>query len=312
MSEKFYFVKGGNKIMWKKRILCLVLVLCSVLVLSSCQKKETFMTLDQQQQQQQQTASQPEDAQNLFGETAVPQQNSEPDWDSGDYDPSQEEGGDEEFLETLSNIVDVQTPAPTMQSAYAGATPVLVDPIDKPTPTPLPPLTFTYQKYEAQALHLSFEGPAGWIIDDSKPDTYILTNPTPDVDYAAQLSIQLVPVDKNKSRSELEKEVKSRLDEMGGTFKKYERSKTAVRKFMNTDAIYANYTGSIENDEGQLVKFAGRMIIACSNKTLYILHVTYPRGYTNEYVEKDGNIYDKFRHTVKTITESTAAAGTAN
>ena len=208
--------------------------------------------------------------------------------------------------------MDVQTPAPTMQSAYAGATPVLVDPIDKPTPTPLPPLTFTYQKYEAQALHLSFEGPAGWIIDNSKPDTYILTNPTPDVDYAAQLSIQLVPVDKNKSRSELEKEVKSRLDEMGGTFKKYERSKTAVRKFMNTDAIYANYTGSIENDEGQLVKFAGRMIIACSNKTLYILHVTYPRGYTNEYVEKDGNIYDKFRHTVKTITESTAAAGTAN
>ena len=54
------------------------------------------------------------------------------------------------------------------------------------------------------------------------------------------------------------------------------------------------------------------MINACSNKTLYILHVTYPRGYTNEYVEKDGNIYDKFRHTVKTITESTAAAGTAN
>ena len=33
---------------------------------------------------------------------------------------------------------------------------------------------------------------------------------------------------------------------------------------------------------------------------------------TAEYVEKDGNIYDKFRHTVKTITESTAAAGTAN
>ena len=287
--------------MWKKRILCLVLVLCSILVLSSCQKKETFMTLDQQQQlqqQQQQTASQSSDAQNLFGETALPQQNTIDDFDSGDYDPSQEEGGDEEFLETLSNIVDVQTPAPTMKSEYAGATPVLVDPIDKPTPTPLPPLTFNYEKYEASALHLTFEGPAGWVKDDSMPDTYILTNPTAGVDYAAQLSIQLVPVDKNKSRSELEKEVKSRLDEMGGTFKKYERSKTAVRKFMNTDAIYANYTGSIENDEGQLVKFAGRMIIACSNKTLYILHVSYPQGYTKTYVE---NVYDKFRHTVKAI-----------
>ena len=294
--------------MWTKRILCLVLVLCAALVMTACQQKETFPTTPEAPEVQ--PEFEVEDQQNIFGETPLP--DDEIDWDDGSYDPSEEEGGDEEFLETLSNIVDVQTPAPTMQSAYAGATPVLVDPIDKPTPTPLPPLTFTYQKYEAQALHLSFEGPAGWIIDNSKPDTYILTNPTPDVDYAAQLSIQLVPVDKNKSRSELEKEVKSRLDEMGGTFKKYERSKTAVRKFMNTDAIYANYTGSIENDEGQLVKFAGRMIIACSNKTLYILHVTYPRGYTNEYVEKDGNIYDKFRHTVKTITESTAAAGTAN
>ena len=294
--------------MWKKRILCLVLVLCSVLVLSSCQKKETFMTLDQQQQQQQQqqqTASQPEDAQNLFGETAVPQQNSEPDWDSGDYDPSQEEGGDEEFLETLSNIVDVQTPAPTMQSAYAGATPVLVDPIDKPTPTPLPPLTFTYQKYEAQALHLSFEGPAGWIIDNSKPDTYILTNPTPDVDYAAQLSIQLVPVDKNKNKNELIKEVKSRLDELGGTFLKYERSQTAGRKFMNTDAVYANYKATTLDG----AKIAGRMIIACSNKTLYILHVSYPQGYTSTYVD---NVYDKFRHTVKIIDTTAASAGKTN
>ena len=76
------------------------------------------MTLDQQQQQQQQqqTVSQPADAQNLFGETALPQQNAIEDWDNGPYDPSTEEGGDEEFLENLSNIVDVQTPAPTMKS----------------------------------------------------------------------------------------------------------------------------------------------------------------------------------------------------
>ena len=228
--------------MWKKRILCLVLVLCSILVLSSCQKKETFMTLDQQQQQQQQqqTVSQPADAQNLFGETALPQQNAIEDWDNGPYDPSTEEGGDEEFLENLSNIVDVQTPAPTMKSEYAGATPVVIDPIDKPTPTPLPPLTFTYQKYEASALHLSFEGPAGWMVDDSMPDTYILTNPTAGVDYAAQLSIQLVPVDKNRNKNELIKEVKNRLDEIGGTHLKYERSQTAGRKFMNVDGVYAN------------------------------------------------------------------------
>lgn len=295
--------------MWKKRILCLVLVLCSILVLSSCQKKETFMTLDQQQQQQQ-TVSQPADAQNLFGETAMPQQNAEDDWDNSDYDPASEEGGDEEFLENLSNIVDVQTPAPTMKSEYAGATPVLIDSIDMPTPTPLPPLTFSYQKYEAQALHLTFEAPVGWLEDASQPDTYILTNPTPGVDYAAQLSIQLVPVDKNKNKNELTKEVKNRLDELGGTFKKYERSQTAGRKFMNSDAVYANYKGTIRDEETQKdVKIAGRMIIACVNKTLYILHVSYPQGYTETYVD---NVYDKFRHTVKTVSATATSAGTTN
>ena len=293
--------------MWKKRILCLVLVLCSILVLSSCQKKETFMTLDQQQQQQQQqqqTASQSSDAQNLFGETALPQQTAE-DWDGGDYDPASEEGGDEEFLENLSNIVDVQTPAPTMKSEYAGATPVLVDPIDKPTPTPLPPLTFSYQKYTASALHLTFEGPVGWVEDDSMPDTYILTNPTAGVDYAAQLSIQLVPVDKARNKNELIKEVKTRLDEIGGTCLKYERSQTAGRKFMNVDGVYANYKATPLDG----AKIAGRMIIACSNKTLYILHVSYPQGYTSTYVD---NVYDKFRHTVKTIGASTASANNGN
>ena len=81
-------------------------------------------------------------------------------------------------------------------------------------------------------------------------------------------------MDKNKSKSALEKEVTNRVDEMGGSFKMYERTKTAVRKFMNTDAVYANYTGSIEDEEGKLVKIAGRMIIACANRTLYILHVS--------------------------------------
>ena len=190
---------------------------------------------------------------------------------------------------------DEPTAAPTMQSEYAGATPVLIDPIDKPTPTPLPPLTFSYQKYEATALHLTFEAPAGWEVDDSQSDTYTLTNMMADMDYAATLSIKLVPVSKNYSKNELIKEVKSTLDKLGSEgFKKFERSNTAGRKFMNTDAIYANYTGTLESG----VKIAGRMIIACSEKTLYILHCSYPQGYTKTYVD---NVYDKFRHTVTKI-----------
>ena len=277
--------------MWKKRIICLVLVLCAALVMTACQQKETFPTTPQQPAEL--ITEEPASEQNVFGDTPVPQ---DIDFDDGSYDPTQEEGGNEEEI-ILPPENGEQTAAPTMQSEYAGATPVLIDPIDKPTPTPLPTLTFTYDKYEAKALGLSFEAPAGWLVDDSQPDTYTLTNPDPSMDYAAQLSIRAVPISKNYNKNELIKEVKNTLDTLGSEgFKKFERSNTAGRKFLNTDAIYANYTGTTTDN----VKVAGRIIIACSNKTLYILHVSYPQGYTKTYVE---NVYDKFRHTVKAIAE---------
>ena len=196
--------------MWKKRILCLVLVLCAALVMTACKQKETFPTSPQQPEATEPTTA-TADQQNIFGETPIPE---EINFDDGSYDPTQEEGGDEEEI-IIPAESDGPTAAPTMNSQYAGATPVLIDPIDKPTPTPLPPLTFTYERYTAASLHLSFEAPSGWIVDDSQPDTYKLTNPMPDMDYQAQLSIRVVPVSKNYNKSELIKEVKNTLDTLG-------------------------------------------------------------------------------------------------
>ena len=62
---------------------------------------------------------------------------------------------------------------------------------------------------------------------------------------------------------------------------------------MNSDGIYANYSGTTTDN----VKVAGRIIISCSDKMLYILNVSYPQGYTKTYVD---GVYDKFRHSVKT------------
>ncbi len=284
--------------MWKKRILCLVLVLCAAAVMTACQQKETFPTTVSQEYAEQPTEA-PQDVQNIFGETAVPQED-DIDWD--EYDPSREEGGDQEATGLEEDVFN-PTEAPTVKGEYAGATPVLIDPIDKPTATPLPPLTFTYQKYEAKGLNLSFEAPAGWEPNETIPNTFILTNPMPEMDYEAKLSIRKEPTEGNKnlSKNELIKAVKDELDDIRkqGGFQKFEKSQTAGRKFMNTDAIYANYTGTLlDNGAEKGAKIAGRVIIACSNKTLYILHVSYPQGYTSTYVEQ---VYNKFRHSVKTL-----------
>ena len=281
--------------MSRKTIISLLLVLCSVLLLTGCQQRETFPTTPQQYSEPQAAAptAVSADAQNIFGETPVPVSIN---FDDGSYDPASEEGGSQEAVESWTagtNDEALITAALFMESEYAGATPVLIDPVDKPTPTPLPPLTFTYATYEASALHLTFEAPAGWLPDDSATDTYVLTNPDTSMDYAASLSIRTIPVSKTYTKNELIKEIKGILDTIGSEgFSKFDRSNTAGRKFMNADGIYANYTGTTLDG----VKAAGRVIIACNNKTLYVLHVSYPQGYTKTYVD---GVYDRFRHSVK-------------
>ena len=114
-------------------ILCLVLVLC-LMVLSACQQQETFTT-EVTQAPQTQAVQQEQSAQDLFSGAVVESTN----FDDGSYDPASEEGGEKEDVE---DVPALPTTAPTIQSDYAGATPVVIDPIDKPTPTPLPPIIF--------------------------------------------------------------------------------------------------------------------------------------------------------------------------
>ena len=276
--------------MWKKRLLCLVLVLCAA-VLTACQQKEVFDTLTPEQRNAGKATE--ASSQDLFGNTVVGPQ----DYDDGSYDPSSEEGGDWENVSESNSAAAAAaaTAPPVIQSEYAGATPALIDPIDKPTPTPLPTLSFSYTTYEAHSLHLSFEGPSGWTVDDTIADTYKLTNPDSSMDYAAMLTVRAVPVNKQYTKSELTKEVKGMLDTLsgGGELTGFSPSNTAERTFLGTTGVYANYKAVVKETGAEI---AGRIVVACVDKTLYSLHVSYPRGYTEFYVT---NVYDKFRHSVK-------------
>jgi len=283
--------------MWKKRTLCLLLAVCALL-LTACQEKEVFDTTLPADRQTE--ATETEAVQDLFGSAVVEatsDDTEETNYDDGSYDPSSEEGGDWE--ETGSDTETVATAAPVMQSEYAGATPVVIDPVDKPTPTPLPTLSFTYVTYEASALHMTFEAPSGWTVDESVSDSYTLTNPDPSMDYAATLTVRTVPVNKQYTKSELTKEVKGMLDTLSGSgdLSSFSPSNTAERTFLGTTGVYANYKAVVKETGAEI---AGRMIVACVDKTLYTLHVSYPRGYTEFYVD---NVYDKFRHSVK-LTEN--------
>ena len=272
--------------MRKKQVLCLMLVLCAIL-LTACQQREVFDTLPPEQRGTAAATDAP--AQDLFGSAVVGPE----DYDDGSYDPSSEEGG--EWEDIGESGVTAPTAPPVIQSEYAGATPVLIDPVDKPTPTPLPTLSLSFVTYEASSLHLTFEGPSGWTVDDTAADTYTLTNPDPSMDYAAQLTVRAVPVNKQYTKSELTREVKGMLDTLSGdgVLTGFSPSNTAERTILGSTGIYANYKAVVKETGAEI---AGRLIVVCVDKTLYTLHVSYPRGYTEFYVT---NVYDKFRHSVK-------------
>lgn len=274
--------------MWKKRLLCLILILCAFALAACQQQQEVYPNQPRQEtpaeQQVNTAAEQSSQQQDVFGV---------PNYDDGSYDPASEEGGDEEL------IYDNTTPAPTVRSDYAGATPVKIDPIDKPTPSPLPKMTFSYATYTASALKLTFEGPANWIVDESATDTYVLLYTDENaLDYRPRVEIRVVPVTKNYSRKELDKEVNSALSsirsDMG--FKSFDPSQLATRTFIDGNGSYAAYKGNLDNDTETGV--AGRIIINCVNKTLYIMHASYPRGLADTFAE---GVYNKIRSTMKIV-----------
>ena len=289
--------------MSRKWMVLLSMLLCAVL-LSACGKEEKkeYATSQPTAEPQQQAFTVSDQTEQVFTmsenvtDTSV---STVLNFDDGSYDPSSEEGGQEELIMDTQNA---ETPAPTIHSEYAGPTPVLIDPIDKPTPTPLPKLSFTYTTYDAAALHLTFEGPAGWIVDDTGSDTFILTNPDTSMDYAATVVIRATPVNTNYTKRDLEKEVNGALTTIqgDGDFSKFEHSKTATRTFLNKDGVgvYANYTATTKDG----VKLAGRIIIDCKDKTLYILHCSYPQGLTETF--KDG-VFNKVRSTMKIVSNNT-------
>ena len=273
--------------MLKKRILCLVLVLCAIL-LSACQQEKVIYPT----QAGTNTESQP-----AVQEAAAAQQNTTtsqnvfPDYDDGSYNPESEEGGDEEFIA----IVSTPTPAPTMNSIFAGATPVIIDPIDKPTASPVPQIKFSYAQYEAQAMHIAFEAPASWTVENTTADTYILTDTVDtQLDYQPRIEIRTVAVNKNYNKNELTKEVKGALDTIRGEgdFSSFEPSSTATRTFIDGNGVYMAYKGTKKDGKG----VAGRVIVNTVDKVLYILHVSYPRSMADNFAE---GVYNKVRSTMK-------------
>ena len=206
------------------------------------------------------------------------------------YDPSSEEEGDVPFYEDITPNPAAEATV-TAQYSYAGSTPMPLDPIDMPTPTPRRELAFTYQTYEATELGLKFEGPAGWEVTESTSDTFTLTEPADQQkdNFTAFMTIRATGVSSQYNTTELKQEVLGMLETIGSTnYSPWEPSNTAARTLLDHDGIYANYAGTLP--DGTRVR--GRVHVTCINKVLYSVHVAHPAGYNTDYLNNFGKLRD--------------------
>ena len=275
----------------KKRLMLALTMLLCVLLLCSCgeQKKYDVKTSETQGTTQQNPGATQSGAANTTA-------------DDENYDPLAEEDDytDDAYwgeIEISTPEAATATPAPTMRSEYAGATPVVIDPIDKPTPEPAPKVQVSYTDYDATKLGLSFQGPAGWTVNDEASDTFVIQNPQGYMNYYATLTLRAEKVSKDYTMSELKAVVKSMLSAIESFgFETYSPSNTDTRMLLGKTGVYANYSGTLSDGK---ISIAGRVHAVCVDGVLYTLHLTTPKDQWSDYKEQ---VYDKLRDTI-TITK---------
>lgn len=179
-------------------------------------------------------------------------------------------------------------------TVYAGATPIPLDPIDMPTPTPRPSLTFSYGTVIAEKLGITFEGPVGWAVDVSAADAIVLTDPVTYDNVNATMTIRISPVDSDFKLADVKNEVRSMLAEIGQyNFAKWEVNDLSARTLLKKDGYYTNYRG--EYYDGTVIR--GRVMVALldGNKIISV-HMAAPGWFNESYMNVVSHMRDTLQY----------------
>lgn len=187
----------------------------------------------------------------------------------------------------LDNYIAMDTSATVYP--YAGSTPIPLNPVDMPTPTPKPDLSFTYTQYIASTVGLTLEGPANWQVNESMSSMFILSEPTTQIKDGQQciITISAEPIGSTYDRGDLETHVEQRLDTIGGSqFTDFKPSYTATRHMLGSTGVYANYSGTLTDG----TEVGGRIHYVSINNMLYGLEIIFPEGFRGDFIDLFGEI----------------------
>ena len=180
------------------------------------------------------------------------------------------------------------------------ATPVAVDPIDKPTPTPMPEPNYWYEMYENEQMGISFSIPGSWLLNpNTNQDTTIQFVEPKDErmekdGYQTRLTVEKVNMGLSQTASDAKDRLESTLAQLESTFTSFTPGQPASTTIGKAKGYYCYYKAEYNNGSKNYV-MNGRIIIVAEGKALYQVRITTPQTWYSYYE----NVFRKVRNSFK-------------
>lgn len=180
------------------------------------------------------------------------------------------------------------------------ATPVAVDPIDKPTPTPLPKPSYWYETYENPGMGISFSIPGTWLLNPNTNQDTTIQFVEPKADrmekdgYQTRLTVEKVNMGLSQTASDAKDRLESTLAQLESTFTTFTPGQPASTTIGNAKGYYCYYKATYD-DGSKTYHMRGRIAIVAHEKALYQVRITTPQSWYSYYE----NVFRKVRSSFK-------------
>lgn len=168
------------------------------------------------------------------------------------------------------------------------ATPIPVDPIDKPTPTPMPKPNYHYDTYVNNSMGVSFSIPYTWLLNpNTNLDTTVqFVEPKSEMmepdGYQTRITIEKYNMGLNQTADEARDRLDTVLEELAASFTTFTPNAIDAASFGEGKGYYCYYRADYNNGN-KTYEMNGRVIVIAYGKALYQIRLTTPRNWYSYY-----------------------------
>ena len=185
-------------------------------------------------------------------------------------------------------VDDFEADFSQLSVSNAAATPVAVDPIDKPTPTPAPTPNYIYTPYENAQMGISFFVPYTWLLNPNtnQETTVQFVEPKSEMmdigGYQTRLTVEKVNRGLAQTAADARDYLEGALETMGESFTVFTPGNIASATIGKANGAYCYYKATYD-DGTKTYEMNGRITIVAQGNALYQIRLTAPRAWYSYY-----------------------------